>query len=503
MASKVSAKMMGFGGGANLRDAPNQLAGDEALGLNNVLLDERGGASKRLGALAHGTFGVSVDRIISSYVFYRGSSAPHTLIQTSAGRIYFSTDPNANPQVWTLMTSSVSGTDPMSWETFGGAVWFSNATNGLFGWDGSTLTAYPAAPKLQFLRIWKDTLWGNGLNGDRVYSSLAGDPTNWPAANWVDIAKGDGDRCMGIHTDGTFLIVFKQRRHWVVYDPVTFGNRLVDYEKGCEGHFSIINHEGKIFFLSRRGVCVFLGDSPAELISGKIDPIFDPVVLNINALNTAWAYTVGNRVAWALPEVGQSAPSFQAEFYPRLEKTPWTFHRMPGRTFTRVRSGSYDKLFIGSNAANKLLESFGSVGDDDGVAFGGFAQKSWTDFGQPALTKYLRRARILGRGRFNVQFKRNYQTGIDKTFPVDLSSTSDVWSVADIWGGTWGPQSVFQEKRLHPDYYGREFSIIFSDAETGYGRRSFDLAGLGYTVDAGQWGAYGAVFDAEIMGVRD
>src|SRR3954451_19752897 len=82
----ISESTSGFAGGVNIRDAPNQLATNECRRLENVLLDERGGASKRLGCLTKGTFGVSGDRILSCTTFAKQVSpgvAPQVVIHTS------------------------------------------------------------------------------------------------------------------------------------------------------------------------------------------------------------------------------------------------------------------------------------------------------------------------------------------------------------------------------------------------------------------------------------
>src|SRR5207344_1111650 len=113
--------------------------------------------------------------------------------------------------------------------------------------------------------------------------------------------KGDGDMMTALGSDGTYLIVFKRNRAMTIYDPTTLYNRIVDPEKGCESHFSVVNFESNIYYLSRRGICRYLGDSPSQIISGKLDPLFDPSILNIGALNRVTSYSIHNRVGWALP----------------------------------------------------------------------------------------------------------------------------------------------------------------------------------------------------------
>lgn len=511
---EVIAETHGYAGGVNMRDAINQLAPDQARRMENGVLNERGAFSKRLGCQSQGTFGASGDRILSQYVFYRAGSTPQLLIHTSGGALYYTNDPTANPITWTLIASSLSTTAPFSFETFNSKAYFSNGVDSYASWDGSTYATYASAPKGAYLRLWKDTMWVSGIVGlpDRVYSSAAGDAQTFPVSNWIDIAKGDGDSVTALGTDGLMLIVFKLRRHVVIYDPVTFANRVVDFEKGCESHFSVMQFEGSVYFLSRRGVCRYVGDSPADIISGVIDPLFDPTVLNLAALSKAYAYTVDNRIGWALPEAGFTRATVQLEYYPRLAGVtpygnrgtgPFNFHRMPATTFSRWRSGANEYLYGGHSTANKFLRLYAPVGTDDGSAFTALLETSAYDFNAPDRTKYVRRLRVLGRGRFTVQMKRDFQSAVYKTFPLDLSSNSDLWGDENWGAGTWGPAALFQEDRVNTDAYGRYITLQFSDAETGLGARLIEVGSQEYRLNDGEWGLYGVQMEAAMLGVRD
>lgn len=500
----------GFAGGVNLRDAVNLLSLSELRKSENGVLDERGGWSKRLGCLNMGTFGAGTDRVLSAYTFYRGDSAPQVLIHTSGGKIYYTNDPTTNPITWTQIATGLSTTAPFSFETFNGKCYFSNGVDSYASWDGTTYTTFASAPKGKYLRLWKDTMWVAGVSGlpDRLYSSDPGDAETFGVSSWVDIAKGDGDQVTCLATDGLFLSFGKRNRGFLVYDPVTFANRTVDFEKGFESHFGTIQFEGEIYFISRRGICRWYNDSPARIISGKIDPLFDPGILNLNALNVAYAYTYDNRVGWAVCEVGSSVPTLQIEYYPRLADQygvgPFSFHRMPVGSFARYRHNTVDRLFGGSTTANKVYQVFGAVGQDDGVTFSSLMETGPIDFGAPTHVKYLRRLRVLGRGKFTLSLIRNFQTALYKTFAIDLTSSSDVWTVTDTWGsGTWGPDSLIKEQRLHPDAYARFFIVRITDVETDLGKKPVPVGSLDYSLDAGRWGLYGLYYDASVMGVRD
>jgi hypothetical protein len=293
-------------------------------------------------------------------------------------------------------------------------------------------------------------------------------------------------------------------------DPVTYVNRVVDFEKGFESHFGVAQFEGAIFYLSRRGICMWLGDTPSRIVSGKIDPMFDPKVLNLSSvsLGRAWAYTYQNRIGWALPEAGSTIPTIQLEYYPRLmgkdNQAPFSFQRMPALAFTDWRYMQNDILFGGHNKANKILQAFAETGLDDGVVFSTIAETGAIDFSRPTAHKYLRRMRMLGRGQFNVQMLRNFSVATYKTFVIDMSSGQDLWNLAQQWGsGEWGPDLLLKEVKLHPDAYVRFLTLRFSDSDPDTGTKTIPLGSTEYRIPAGEWAIYGYNIDATILGVRD
>lgn len=508
----IVARAMGFDGGVNIRDAITQLRGNECRKLENGVLDERGGFSKRLGMVNKGTFGVGADRVLSMYTFYRGLLTPQVLIHTTAGKLYFTVDPEAQPIVWAEIVSGLSTTQPFAFETFNSKVYMSNGVDDYASWDGTTRTAFASAPKGRYLRLWKDTMWVSGVDAtpDRVFASDPGNAETFDVSSWVDIAKGDGDKVNALASDGLFLIVGKQDRAMTIYDPVTFANRVVDFEKGFESHFGVAQFEGVIYYVSRRGICEWLGDTPSKIISGKVDPLFDPQVLNLSALEVSWAYTYENRIGWALPEIGSSVPTLQLEYYPRLvgkgdeNVGPFAFQRMPASTFTRWRSGVFDRLLASSNSSNKILLAFGDSGTDDGETFSALTESGALDFDRPTIHKYLRRMRVLGRGQFTMLMRRNFRIDTYKTFVMDMSSGTDTWSTGDFWGtGEWGPEFLLKEQRLHPDAYVRFLTVVFTDSDTDTGSKPVPVGSRDNRILAGEWAVYDYNIDATLLGVRD
>jgi len=507
-------KTPGWGGGLNIRDAQDQIAPDELRRAENVVYDSKGGVAKRLGCRSQGTFGGSTDRCLSTYTFYRPGSNPQVLMHTTAGNLYYTDDPSASPIGWSLITTGLSISQPCSFETQNSKCWFAEGTR-FASWDGSSYVNYPSAPSMTYLCNWKDTMWGAGIvNPDRVYSSAAGDPTSWPALGYVDILHGDGDRIMGINSDGLFLIVGKRRRVQVIYDPSLFSNRTADYEKGLESHWSFVHIEDKLYYLSRLGICWWQGDTSARIISYKIDPIFRPDILNLGALNKVMAYQLNDRCGWALPEVGSMIPTLIIEYYPRLGPIyqisgnigpgPWTMHRMPAANFTTLRMGSQEALYGGHPNSNKFLWLFSPDGTDDGATFASTVEGAILDFGDPIDWKYFRRIKLVGRGQFYFQLKRNFSNSIYYSRLVTLSSVADTWSTSDQWGvGIWGSDPMVREILLGTDVYGRVFTVCLTDAETDPAQFQVPIGSVDRKVTIGAWSLLEVAFDGYLLGIRD
>jgi hypothetical protein len=505
-------KVTNFSGGINALDSPSGLPPEDIKRGENVFLDERGSGGKRLGCESHGTIGVGADRIISLHTFYRAGAQPQVLAHTSAGKLYYTNDPAANPTVWTQITGAtgLSTSVPMSFETFNSKVYMCDGVSAYASWDGTTYVTFPTQPKGRYLRVWKDTMFLSGITGtpDRVYESDAGNAENFGVSSWVDIAHGDGDAVTALATDGIYMIVSKRQTIFVIYDPVSLANRLADANKGSESHFSWVHFDGDLYFLTRNGICRWRTDSPSVPLSFKLDPIFRMEIINLNGLLNAYGYAWGNRVGWAIPEVGQTYPTFQIEYFPRLAGKsgvgPFMFQRMPASVFTRVRFSNYERLYAGHNAANKFLQAYATVGTDDGQVYAGLIETGMMDLGVPARTKYIRRLRFLGRGKFDVQILRNFETSAHESHTIDLASGQDTWNLGEKWNeGDWGPDSWVKEKLVNTDLYGRYFAFRFTEAETNMGTRVTSVGNKDYSTSAGEWAIYGIIVEGEVLGIRE
>lgn len=480
-----------FAGGLNLRDSPAGIAPDEARKMVNVILNDLGGANKRPGSTLVKTLTGGSTRVLSQHTFYRGFSAPQHIVHLNDGTVKYSNDLSTYTNITTGKSSSV----PYAFEVYNELLLMSNGVDNFASWDGTNYVEYAGNPKATIMRAWAEALWIAGIPNepDLVRSSAAGDPTTFPVGNQINIGKGDGGFVTALWDDQETLIVFKDNEHFVMYDPVNFFNRRVDPINGACSRDSVVAINGSIFFCTHDGIYLFTGNGVALRVSGKVDPVFNQSILNHNKLTTITSYRFEDHIGWALPEVGQSTPSFQVGFYPFRQTPAFVIHRMPAMNFTTWRDSDDEKLLYGRRDANTILEAF-KGGTDDGTTFGGMIETGWTDFGAPIVQKYLRWLSITARGTLNVSILKDYESGVGKLFPQFLSEADEVWNgPGDVWDdGVWGPTSSYVVSSFHPDLYGHQFSLRFSDMGTAAGSQPVDIGGANYTVGAGSWGVYKA-----------
>lgn len=147
-------------------------------------------------------------------------------------------------------------------------------------WTGTSPAGLPVGYYMQFhnIRVWMANLtaWTGGapptLSDPK--SALAwseqGDPRNFPAANVTMFDPNDGDELTGIGRLGSYLVVFKRRKTWLVYDLDTSANRQLSAGIGCISHRSIVETPHGLLFMSERGPAICDGSS-IKMIEDKLN----------------------------------------------------------------------------------------------------------------------------------------------------------------------------------------------------------------------------------------
>jgi hypothetical protein len=464
--------------GVNLAVSVDKLKSTEAAQLKGFEFSEYGvvgiaRAPRNLGGISSGT------RVLAAKVFDRGASPPALFVHLSDGSIGYSVDFSTTTTLatWTFILTG-QGQLPASFVQFLDAMWISTFGIGFHKVDtGMTLTSYPSAPKGFALAVWRDTLWQGNVGGskDRIVSSGPGDPTVWPALNFVEIGKGEeGHGIVGLWPTEASLAIFKPNRTHVMFDPVDYTNRILDPDKGLSARDSLISHQGKTYFISHFGICRYLGDGPSSVISQKLQPLFDDVSawkygtgfsqrISVPSRGGGSSYSFGDIVGFHLPG---NVTSPYVKWYPDLPEAPWVFGVPAGEPSPdrQMRFVTSRRMVVVDGAAvqweqNQLYEISGNPATlfrhyDMPVGTSTLASEwdtSWQDFEAPMDEKWLHMIQILHRGPVDVYVRSDF----DRDGPTQVAAALD------------HGEPELQESTVYCDSYGRSFQISVRNATAG------------------------------------
>jgi hypothetical protein len=472
-------QLPGFPGGVAWFPEPETIADDQLRDILNFHLGPNGELLGRGGSDGSGTaFGAGGDRGLSGHYFARIGASDQILNHDSTGVLRYITGPPFTG-AWTTIVSGLGTTlfNRSRFVTYLAKVWMCKPGVGFASWDGTTHTAIGAGPAGTMLESWKEIMWVAGVSStpDRVYASAIGDPTTWPALGFVDIGKGDGRGITALRTNGEILMVSKEDRTYIIYDPITFANRLVDDEVGAMNHDAVVVHMGMLFFLSHHGIYLFHSDGPAEKISMNLDGAFGAgEIFHADAYATATGYIFAHHhIGFILREIGQSYGNIALDWDMHAERRPWVVNRLPVHFIVSgMDTAMQPELYGLANSTNKVLTVYDyAKADDNSVAFKRQAVTKFYDFGSPLVTKYVRRLKIAG-SHFQTTDKVTVKLFTDwerdtpvKSYDVDFE---------DAGGNLWNDASI------EVDLYCRSLSIHLESTPANLGEKDFWVGGTRY-----------------------
>lgn len=486
-----------FSGGLNIRDAAPELGANESPDLWNVTLDERGAIGKRLG-----------------YTKYNSSAFNASL--TTAGD-YWATGQNLITQSGTglfkdnaaVPFKTFTTVDPCAMADFTGKLYIIHPVDGLFSYDGTTVTAIGAGPKGATLAAWQNKLWASGDPGakSRVYFCAAGDGTSWPGTNFVDLREKDTDpvQCLagaaGVDVSGRpGLLAGKRRSTYRIYDSSTGAFQTLDTGIGCASPQAFTNGFERTVFLGESGVYWTDGVGPMRSASDKLTPLFSPGQINFSKLDLCRAGAKGDRMYFSLPRVGSTMNDLELEYHPLQG---WIVANSSAASFYATYRKDDQKLYAGSPTVNGQVYERLKGGSDDGTQITSRWQLRWVEpsSGHPAR---IGRVRIAGRGAFTANVLIDYANSTSESFEVDLSGGAFTWddpsAVWDDPATLWGPVG-FQDTQDYPlNTVVTAISIQFTETSSGVSS-GLQILGSGAAPEIGAWGAYGIFMSYRPLGL--
>src|SRR5215831_13460896 len=254
-----------FSGGWNVRDAAAQLAGNESPDCYNITLDERGGMAKRLGYVKSNPTPYQSALVSNEYYWPSGQNK----ITQCGAKLY---KDDSTTEFKTFTTSERCGMCD-----FKGLLIFIHPTDGLFKYDGATVTALAAGPKGSTITAWQNILWaaGDPAQPPRVYFCAIGDETSWPGTNFVDLREKDTEPvvCLtgasGVDVSGRpGLLAFKRRSTYRIFSSSTGQFQTLDTAVGAASAIAVVNGFQRTVALGATGIFWTDGVGPMRPASG-------------------------------------------------------------------------------------------------------------------------------------------------------------------------------------------------------------------------------------------
>jgi hypothetical protein len=471
-------------GGVNLRDAATELAPNESPDLWNMVIDERGGATKRLGYIpwnasaAANPMSAGYDSRLVDLTFW---------YSRDDGKLY--TDPGTG--ILTLRHTFTSG-ENVSMADFVDRVYLIHPNDGL--WESSDGSAWSATvatggaiPTGQLCAVWQNKLWI--ADGNTVNFSKAGDATNWDTAAGAGANKLREGRdseapitaMLGSTTFDTqlrpSLMVFKDRSFHVVTDSSTGAYLTLDQFEGAPNQHAVTAQYGRIFVTNPRGVFQTDGLSPLVPLSGKLDKLFR---LQVNQSATDDISCVGHQgtVRGTLRLLDGDLVSFR--YHPLFES--FTLGDDVGRVYL-----SKDRRLLASDPASGRIYQMDTGGADNGVAID---SRMKTRIFEPFQSVAARCQKMTIRIGGSVGMKVLTDFSPDGTLVSLATATASgfKWDL-DSWGSLWGAGDVIEDYVYdYPRLEGQAFQLSFSESSSNVRSVPSEQG----TLQVGAWAIYGA-----------
>lgn len=515
----------GFVGGLNTIDSPYTLEEDESRDCLNVVATTRGAIRKRTGStlLTGAPPAVELHSLFPATI---GSTK--WLIAAGGGKIYSIASGGAVTQIgtgfnttarWTMVQAptsvAVTGQGPVYMVNGVDAPQYWSGAGEVKAWTGKNdeehYSTSPHVPNGQWLVFAGNRIWMTGVAGDPSavwFSDIVstgetggqGDPSSWPKTNVVRFDSADGYPITGIGTVGSYLVVFKENKTWIVNDLQTGANRRLTDNIGCVSHRSIVETAMGTFFLTAdQGVYLTDGSHLHEM-SYKVRP----TILAINPTerqNAAGEYFNNH---YYLSYAAGSSPTNNRTLDYDVQLKSWWIHDLAANEWAIWEPGGETNLYATPPAVSKgIVRAFvPNIYTDAGTNYTGANGLAAYWFGPwqvffmfinrhriktPHLKKRIRQIHFDGSGEIIPIVARDFsnaavhEPGVvanepetDQTLPVNFSQGEEVFgneNEEQKFGGEtlegqemiFGGASATRDARLYSLGVGRSWSVGFGN----------------------------------------
>jgi hypothetical protein len=452
-------------------DDPSGL-GAECRAALNVVSEKRGNISKRDGCarlVSLSSLGVSAYTSLSVIGQDSGSFAVLSS-DTGATGALFAINSNLDAE---LLVSGLNETAPWTFKRLTGSSYgpaygmngidTPRETDGTVAGTGTWTATAGSVPNGTLLDYHANRTIVAGVSAfpQRVYASAPAEPRNWDTAgnSWaVDFAPDDGSPITAVRDFGPYLLVFKERGIWAVYDSETGANRKFADGAGTISPRSVVATDNGCYFLDpEQGVMVTDGNT-VQSVSDNITPTLDAIGYGDKA-NASAAYWNGHYYLAVTYAGAQHILDHDTE------TKSWWLHNPDIDQLALWDRGSGPAL-VGTNDGS-LWEVFkpGELTDGD-TPFAAYWSGPFHGFGMAHLQKRIRELHIEGNGEVDVYIATDYETGTGTQEGSTLeftASTTTLFGGTGTFGGTgiYGDSVTLGEQTLFNLGVSRSFSVSF------------------------------------------
>lgn len=390
----------------------------------------------------------------------------------------------------------------------------------LYGVDGTIMYSYTGTGFIstvapagvfsnpQYIRVHKNRVWV--FQGSTAYFSDAGQPTSFPANNYININTNDGQSITGVEVLIDSLIIFKTDSIWVITgEPLGAGTntaianlnlRRANSAVGCVAYRTIKRVDAVIFFMARSGLYIF-ENFQSRLISQPINSTFKSGMSTTNQYQSWGLYSpVQKKYLAGYPSPGSATPD-SIICYDLLVKRFTLWDHFPGAWAANFRFNPIETALMGDNAVGNIYNLFTGYTDiagDNGTATGGTittlvdTTKSWA-------TNLFTDCRV--------QIVGGVNTGVTGTITSNTSNTLTISGIVTAPGlgsqYTIGGYNSYWKSRIFdfdsPAMSKRyKYLNLFMDSEAIYNLLvgvSLDFSPLTYNLPSVPLGAGNTVWD--------
>jgi hypothetical protein len=461
-----------LGSGVNLEAAPYSLDTGQAREALNARTSPLGAIVKRNGcepiaepsATLTSLFGCNLG---TDVLIAAGSTNLYKI--TTGGTVSTLKEGVSNGIQWEWIQAPESGGQ--------GPIYGVNGTNTPQYWDGEAAetkdwtASEGSIPNGKFILYHENRVWI--AKGSTLYWSDIIDPRNFesPKGGSTQIDPEDGEEITGLGKVGPYLLVFKERKTFIVFDSNTGAYRRISDRIGCIANRSIVSTESGTFFISSDGEIVLTDGNDFDTKIGlAISPLF--VGFTGTQMRKACGVYSEGSVYLSFTTKGSTNDTI-IEF--NLNNSSWWVHNIyysesqtGGVTqFTIIDPSDATTLYgAGANSSVKrVFKMFVENRYKDVVAFNTYWISPWHVFTYPHLRKRMREIRVDALGTYTLYTARSFQSIYEKETPKNWESSGEgtIFGGEGEFGGEgkFGGDAIIVEKRFYTPGQGRAWSLKF------------------------------------------